>query len=239
MMNRPDGSLKGADLAPILQKLKRVNEGVAKAFPGESTERQPVHTVYGGAHVFSADSAKKLGAVALAALNEYASGAAALSYTNAERASDFGIELEVRKRLDGLAPALGPFTVFANTTVMRSRITPGDASLTSTERPLVGQAAYVVNAGLTYALSGWSGTVLYNVVGRRVAEAGFQPYPDVYEEPRSQLDASLQVPVAGDLAFRLDGKNLLDAKTRFTQGAVDRLSYRTGRVVSFGAQWKP
>jgi outer membrane receptor protein involved in Fe transport len=169
----------------------------------------------------------------------FTTGAAALSYTNAERASDFGIELEVRKRLDGLAPALGPFTVFANTTVMRSRITPGDASLTSTERPLVGQAAYVVNAGLTYALSGWNGTVLYNVVGRRVAEAGFQPYPDVYEEPRSQLDASLQVPVAGDLAFRLDGKNLLDAKTRFTQGAVDRLSYRTGRVVSFGAQWKP
>ena len=56
----------------ILQKLKRVNDGVAKAYPGESGERQPVHTVYGGAHLFRADSARKLGAVALAALDEYA-----------------------------------------------------------------------------------------------------------------------------------------------------------------------
>ncbi len=79
MANRQVGSLKGSDLAPILQKLKRVNEGVARAFPGESTERQPVHTVYGGAHLFRADSAKKLGAVALAALDEYAPDPATLA----------------------------------------------------------------------------------------------------------------------------------------------------------------
>ena len=64
--------LKAGDLGPILTKLKRVNQVVAKAYPGESGERQPVHTVYGGAHLFRADSARKLGAAALAALNEYA-----------------------------------------------------------------------------------------------------------------------------------------------------------------------
>ena len=79
MANRQVGSLKGSDLAPILQKLKRVNEGVAKAFPGESTDRQPVHTVYGGAQLFRSDSAKKLGAVALAALDEYAFDPATLA----------------------------------------------------------------------------------------------------------------------------------------------------------------
>jgi citrate lyase beta subunit len=72
MPNRHAGSLKAADLGPILQKLKRVNDGVAKAFPGERDDRQPVHTVYGGAHLFRSDSARKLGAVALAALDEYA-----------------------------------------------------------------------------------------------------------------------------------------------------------------------
>ena len=37
-----------------------------------SQPRQPVHTVYGGAHLFSADIAQKLGAAALKALDEYA-----------------------------------------------------------------------------------------------------------------------------------------------------------------------
>lgn len=168
----------------------------------------------------------------------FTSGAAALSYINADKASNIGLELEVRKGLEMLMPALSPFTLFINTTLMRSRITPGDSSLTSGERPMVGQAAYVVNGGLTYAQGGWSGTLLYNVAGRRVAEAGFRPYPDVYEEPRSQLDASLRLPLSNELALKLDGKNLLDARTRFIQGPVDRLSYRTGRVLSFGAQWK-
>ena len=79
MANRQPGSLKDADLRPILQKLKRVNEGIARAFPGEPGDRQPVHTVYGGAHLFKADSAKKLGTVALAALDEYAPDAKTLA----------------------------------------------------------------------------------------------------------------------------------------------------------------
>jgi citrate lyase beta subunit len=45
---------------------------IAAACPGETGDRQPVHTVYGGAHLFRADSAPKLGALALAALDEYA-----------------------------------------------------------------------------------------------------------------------------------------------------------------------
>ncbi len=169
----------------------------------------------------------------------FTTGSAALSYINAETAVNYGVELEVRKSLDVIAPALGPFTAFANATLMHSRITPGDASLTSAERPMVGQAAYVLNGGLGYTDGGWSGTVLYNVVGRRISEAGFQPYPDVYEEPRHLLDVSIQVPLLSDVALKLDGRNLLDEPTRFTQGGIDRLRYTTGRVFSFGARWTP
>jgi citrate lyase beta subunit len=43
------------------------------------SERQPVHTVYGGAHLFTADTTAKLGAIALRALREYAPDAASLS----------------------------------------------------------------------------------------------------------------------------------------------------------------
>ena len=44
-----------------------------------SQHRQPVHTVYGGAHLFSADAAGRLGALARQALAEYASDAPALA----------------------------------------------------------------------------------------------------------------------------------------------------------------
>ncbi len=71
-------SLTAKDLAPVLVDLRRANTSVSRAFPGEPEDRQPVHTVYGGAHLFRADSARKLGAVAVAALDEYAPDARTL-----------------------------------------------------------------------------------------------------------------------------------------------------------------
>jgi len=41
--------------------------------------RQPIHTVYGGAHLFKADTAAKLGATALRVMNEHAPDAGALA----------------------------------------------------------------------------------------------------------------------------------------------------------------
>ena len=55
-----------------LAALRKANAQIARWYPGESGARQPVHTVYGGAHLFSADIASKLGTLALAALNEHA-----------------------------------------------------------------------------------------------------------------------------------------------------------------------
>ena len=42
-----------------------------KRFPGSAGERQPVHTVYGGAHLFKSDTTNKLGEVAQRFLQEY------------------------------------------------------------------------------------------------------------------------------------------------------------------------
>jgi citrate lyase beta subunit len=65
-------------LASILDLLDKANVGVAERFPGDSSARQPVHVVYGGAHLFTADTAQKLGVVALRTLQEHAPDAAAL-----------------------------------------------------------------------------------------------------------------------------------------------------------------
>jgi citrate lyase beta subunit len=53
-------------------RLRTANLAFQRRYPGESGSRQPVHTVYGGAHLFKADTAKRLGALALRALEEYA-----------------------------------------------------------------------------------------------------------------------------------------------------------------------
>jgi citrate lyase beta subunit len=55
-----------------MERLAAANTVFAAAHPGESGSRQPVHTVYGGAHLFRADTAWKLGELALRALEEYA-----------------------------------------------------------------------------------------------------------------------------------------------------------------------
>jgi TonB-dependent receptor len=170
-------------------------------------------------------------------------GALANSFVNAERADNYGIELELRKSLDFVTPGLAPLALFANTTLMQSRITPGNtdiSSLTSTDRPMVGQAEYVVNGGVTYASTGGlSATALYNVVGPRIVEAGALPFPDAYEQARHVIDFSLQIPLLRSTSLRVDAKNLLDSPYRVLQGGVTRMEYRAGRVFSLGASWQP
>ena len=58
--------------------LRAANLEFARRYPGEAGARQPVHTVYGGAQLFKHDMARKLGDVALRALDEYAPDAQTL-----------------------------------------------------------------------------------------------------------------------------------------------------------------
>ena len=66
-------SLSPEALAAVSERLTSSNQQFMAGYPGESGRRQPVHTVYGGAHLFRADSAPRLGQVAQRALVENAS----------------------------------------------------------------------------------------------------------------------------------------------------------------------
>src|SRR5215210_1242199 len=72
-------TLTSAEIEPIATKLSAANRAFLNLYPGESNRRQPVHVVYGGAHLFKADSTQKLGTVALRTLREYAPDAATLA----------------------------------------------------------------------------------------------------------------------------------------------------------------
>ena len=60
-------------------RLAQADSATARQYPGETGRRQPVHTVYGGAHLFRADTAQRLGSAALHALQEYAPDADAFA----------------------------------------------------------------------------------------------------------------------------------------------------------------
>jgi len=171
------------------------------------------------------------------------SGAYQARFQNALRATNVGVELEARKQLSFLGQWAQAFTGFSNVTVMGSSVQLDTAlglTVTDTERRLVGQAPFVVNMGLTYSsLSGsTSATLLYNVVGDRIFAAGVTPLPNIVEKSRNVVDLALRFPLKGQLAARLDGKNLLDARYRFMQGNLEREGYNTGRSVSVGFSWK-
>lgn len=69
-------SLPPRTLRSLFARLKRANAAFNRARPGDPSSRQPVHTVYGGAHLFKADTAHRLGELALRALEDSAPDAA-------------------------------------------------------------------------------------------------------------------------------------------------------------------
>src|SRR6185503_417455 len=63
-------------LQKALDRVNRAQARVLARYPGDSGARQAVHTVYGGAHLFTSDTAKKLGELAIKSLDAYAPDAA-------------------------------------------------------------------------------------------------------------------------------------------------------------------
>ena len=87
----PKPTLVAAEIESAASELRAANLAFARRHPGETGGRQPVHTVYGGAQLFSHDTARKLAQVAVRALEEYAPDAAHLAEA---------LELEEQPALD-------------------------------------------------------------------------------------------------------------------------------------------
>jgi citrate lyase beta subunit len=84
-------SLTTGNTRDIIGRLQQANTDFAALYPGETGRRQPVHTVYGGAHLFKSDTPRRLGALALRALEGFAPDAdtfaRAVGFAGAEQSS--------------------------------------------------------------------------------------------------------------------------------------------------------
>ena len=163
-----------------------------------------------------------------------------VTYQNAKAATNYGVEFEFRRRLDALSPSLEPLSINTNVTLVRSQIEidPGIGVQTSSERALQGQSPYAVNASLGYDRPdrGFQANVLYNVFGRRISEVGAQGLPDVFEQPRHQLDFNIMKKFA-QFTLKASAKNLLDSEIQFKQRERIFREYKAGRSFSLGISY--
>ena len=72
-------SIPSRDLKAIATRLRTANTRLAASCPGDSSARQPVHTLICGGDTFTRDSATAFGVAALATLDEYAPTASAFA----------------------------------------------------------------------------------------------------------------------------------------------------------------
>jgi hypothetical protein len=166
------------------------------------------------------------------------------TWANAEAANNYGVEVEFRRQLGWLVPDLGDLYVASNVAFIRSQIDLGanPGAATSTKRALQGQAPYVVNAQIGYDDTvrrnlGTTVTLLYNITGPWIAQAGRFNAPDTFQEPFHQLDITFSQRLPMGFLLTARALNLLDPTIDRTQGGRLSQRFRLGRAIAVGLQW--
>ncbi len=65
-------SIKDEQKEALLDQLRTANLKFQQTYPGDKPDRQPVHTVYGGANLFKSDTCVRMGEIAMKNLQTYA-----------------------------------------------------------------------------------------------------------------------------------------------------------------------
>lgn len=182
-------------------------------------------------------------------------GIKTFSFANAASGVSQGVEVEVRKSLEGLTPSkfIDDLTVLFNTALIHSAVELGEAGIgqSVTERPMQGQSPYIVNAGLYYrnVANSLQVNLLYNVIGKRIFIIGFDDYPDIYEMPRNHFDLTITKGLNNKLEIKAGVRDILNENIILMQdanqdGLFDKRQdqviqkYRPGTTFSLGLSYK-
>jgi TonB-dependent receptor len=144
-----------------------------------------------------------------------------ISYSNAEKATTYGLEFEFRKTLDFITSGkvFKNTTFYSNISIIHSAVNfAGDQNPFTAGRPLIGQSPYVINAGLQHSTltNNLSLNLLYNRIGRRIYRVGGTVYPSVWEDPRNVLDFQVGYKVfKAKGEFKLNAGDILNEQSVF------------------------
>ena len=98
-----------------------------------------------------------------------------LTYTNPKSAILYGIEIEIRKKINSW------IDFYTNTSLMNSNVK-------GLNRQMQGQSNYMVNGGINLHKKKEILNITYNRIGDRISSVGFQGYADIFENSRNILD---------------------------------------------------
>ena len=143
------------------------------------------------------------------------------SWKNIDNAKAYGVELELRKKLDAIHESLGNFLLGSNVSFIHSEHRITDEEWFFIEqyrpdadrlRPFQGQSPYLVNANLTYdnPEMGLYATVYYNIFGKRLDRVSYAATPDVYEKPAAVLNFTARYSFADHFDLKFAVNNLLN-----------------------------
>jgi outer membrane receptor protein involved in Fe transport len=170
--------------------------------------------------------------------------------SNSDKAHAFGAELEFRKKLD-FNRLLKNFTISGNVSYIYSKV----QDTAALSRPLQGQSPYLLNLGLQYdwEKAGFSATLLFNQIGRRILFVGNEAISDIWEAPRPLLDLQLSQKILhkkGEIKLNISDifnqrayfYHDLNGDKKFTKGSKDVLAisrlYGSNINITFGYTFK-
>lgn len=175
-----------------------------------------------------------------------------IQFRNVNKATVYGAELELRKKLDFIGTGLRNFQFGGNFTLVHSEVTIAGDELelkrafdpaASDTRRMMGQSPYALNLDLAFASPGSKTTASmhYNVFGARLSEVGSGGTPDIFERARGVLDFNFSQRLWRGLRFKFAAKNLLDStyeKSHTFKGQRFPVSrYTLGRTYVFGTSY--
>ncbi|WP_293007647.1 TonB-dependent receptor [Nitrosomonas sp.] len=163
------------------------------------------------------------------------------TYQNADKASVYGFEFEILKKLDFVHPQLQNFYVGGNYTWSQSNVKLTAQNLiaqTTNNRSLQGHSEHIVNFQIGYDNPKWKtqATLLYNVASERIMAAGVLSAPDKYEQPFQQLDFVVSQNLYKGLSTQISMQNLLDDDVRIMQGDEISRQFRRGRFFNLSVR---
>ena len=182
------------------------------------------------------------------------------SYKNAKSASNYGIELDIRKNLDFIG--LRNFSWSFNGALIKSKV-QFEKGAQEENRPMQGQSPYLINTGLFYKNEPLKMdiAILYNRIGKRIIGVGRSEgssgddsnarVPHSYEMPRNTIDLSFAKKFGSHLELKLNIRDLLAEKIYYKQFAdvtysdgskkeVEEIArcYKPGRNIGLQAIYK-